>query len=154
MYFTAVESDQLYTWSDENTEAAHGRTAKTPQRSPAPLAPAANAPMVLAMAQILSVGQLSGIAATNGLCAAGIVRTNGGVPVELPPDSRDLRSDLRDQPRTAASSRGALKGCHERSAFCPPRTDRCKIGRRASRQYARRLARRQPRGSFNYGDSR
>jgi hypothetical protein len=174
MYFTAVESDQLYTWSDENTEAAHGRTAKTPQRSPAPIAPAASDPARFSYRalqtmrqaglqmrrwswpwpQILSVGQLSGIAATNGLCAAGIVRTNGGVPVELPPGSRDLRSDLRDQPRTASSSRGALKGCHERSAFCPPRTDRCKVGRRASRQYARRLARRQPRGSFNYGDSR
>jgi hypothetical protein len=44
MYFTAVESDQLYTWSDESTEAAHRRTAETPQRSPAPIATAASDP--------------------------------------------------------------------------------------------------------------
>ncbi len=174
MYFTAVESDQLYTWSDENTEAAHRRTAETPQRSPAPIA---SAQAILRGSLIerykrcgkpgckcadgaghgpkyyLSVSY-PGITATNGLCAAGISRANGGVPVELPPSPRDLRSDLRDQPRTAAPSRGALKGCHERSTLRPPRIDRCKIGRRASRQYARRLARRQPRGSFNCGDSR
>ena len=32
MYFTAVISDQLYTWSDENPEPVHCRIAKTPQR--------------------------------------------------------------------------------------------------------------------------
>jgi len=174
MYFTIIESDQLYTWSDEITEAAYRRFAKTPQRSPAPIAPAPSDPARFSYravqtmrqaglqmrrwprpwTQILSVGQLSGLAAANGLCTAGILRANGGVPVELSPSSRDLRNDLRDQPRTASSSRGALRGCHDRSAFCPPHTDRCKVGRRASRQYARRLARRQPRGSCNCGDSR
>ena len=174
MYSTTVESDQLYTWSDANTEAAHRLTAKTPQRSPTPIPPASSDPARFSYravqtmrqaglqmrrwprpwTQILSIGQLSGVAAANGLCTAGILRANRGVPVELPPSSRDLRNHLRDQPRTASPSRGALKDCHERSAFCPPHTDRCKVGRRASRQYARSLARRQPRGSCNCGDSR
>src|ERR1039458_10001948 len=64
-------------------------------------------------AQILFVGQLSGVAAANGLRTAGILRANGGVPVELPPSPRDLRDDLRDQPRVASPSRGALEDRHE-----------------------------------------
>ena|SRR2546425_10326973 len=173
MYFIAVESDQLYTWSDEYPETAHCRIAKTPQCSPAPipLAPSDAARFShralqtlrqaglqmrrgsRAWPQVLSVGQLSGLAAANGLRASGIVRANGRVPVELPPSPRDLRGDLRDQPRTAPPSRDAVKGRHERSAFRPPRTARCELGRRAPRQYARRLARRQSRGFVYCGDS-
>ena len=174
MYFPAVESDQLYAWSDKYQEAAHNRITKAPQRSPAPIAPAPSYParvphlalQTLRQAglqmcrrprpwpQVLPVGQLSGLAAANGLRTAGVLRANCGVPVELPPSPRDLRDDLRDQPRTASPSRGALKGCHERSTSSPPRIDRSGFGRRAPRQYARRLARRQPRGVVNCGDRR
>src|ERR1017187_5904954 len=35
-----LQSDQLYTWSDTNAERTRGRIAKTPQRPPAPIAPA------------------------------------------------------------------------------------------------------------------
>ena len=174
MYFIPLKSDQLYTWSDENTEAAHCRFAQTTQRSSAPIAPASSDPARFShralqtmrqaglqmrrgprpWAQILFVGQLSGVAAANGLRTAGILRANRGVPVELPPSPRDLRDDLRDQPRVASPSRGALEDRHERNAFRPPSTDGCKVGRRASRQYARSLARRQPRGFVNCGDSR
>ena len=57
---------------------------------------------------------------------------------------QDLRSDLRDQPRTAAPPGGALNGHHERSSVRPPCVNRCWIGWRAPRQYGRSLARWQP----------
>ncbi len=44
MYFPAIQSDQLYTWSDENSKTVHRRIAKTPQRSPAPTASASSDP--------------------------------------------------------------------------------------------------------------
>src|SRR5215471_6449483 len=145
MYFTAVQSDQLYTWSDESTKPTHRCTAEAPQRSPAPIAPAPINPArfshrtLQAMRQagmqmrrrprpwpqVLSVGQLPGLAAANGLRAAGILRANRGVPGQLPSSPRDPRSDLRDQPRAAAPPRGALiKACHALSGLCPPDTDR------------------------------
>ncbi len=104
--------------------------------------------------QVLSFGELPGFAAANGLRAAGGLRSNRRVPRQLPPNPRDLREDLRDQPRTAAPPRGALKGRRERSAFCPPRSDRYGIGRYAPRQHARSLDRRRPRGLANCGGSR
>jgi len=171
MYFTAVQSDQLLTWSDENTKPTHRCTAETPQRSPAPIA---SAPIDLARfshrtlqkmrqagmqmrrrlrpwSQVLSVGQLPGLAAANGLRAAGVIRANGRVPGQLPPSPRDPRGNQRDQPRTAAPSRGALKADYATNAFCPPHADRCGIGRHTPRQYARSLARRRSRGFVHWG---
>src|ERR1700757_3429128 len=161
MYLAALDSDQLYTWSDESTERATGRLAKTPQGSSAPTAPAPIHPAWLldralqAMRQarmqvrrrtwpwpqVLSVGKLPGLAAANGLRATRGVRANRGVPGQLSPSPRDLRGDLRDQPRTAAPSRSALKNRHERITGCPPCPARCGIGRPVARQHARRLAR-------------
>jgi hypothetical protein len=174
MYLCGVQSDQLYTWSDEYPERTHGRLTKTPQRSSAPIAPAPGDPARLPhralqtvrqagmqmrrrpgpWSQVLSVGKLPGLAAANGLRTAGVVRANGGVPRQLPPSPRDSGGNLRDQPRTTAPSRGTLKGHHERIPGCPPRPDRCGIGRRAPGQYARRLARRRPKGLANWGGSR
>src|SRR5215470_2085549 len=138
MYLTIVESDQSYTWSDENPEPAHCRFAETPQRSPAPIASAASDPprfshralQTMRQAgmqmrqrprprpQVLFVGQLSRLAAADGLRTAGVLRANGRVPGQLPSGPRDPRGDLRDQPRTAAPTRGALKVCHAQSSFC------------------------------------
>src|SRR5260370_35964930 len=140
MYFTAVQSDQLYTWSDENSEPSHRRTAEAPHHSPPRVAPAPIDParfshralQTLRQAgmqmrrrprpwpQVLSVGQLPGLAAANGLRAAGVIRANGGVPGKLPPSPRDPGGDLRDQPRTAAPPRGALKAGHAPDPVCPP----------------------------------
>src|ERR1700745_3622742 len=50
----------------------------------------------------LSLGQLPGIAAANGLRPAGALRPNGRVPGQSSPYPRDPGGDLRDQPRTAA----------------------------------------------------
>src|SRR5215469_9243789 len=132
MYFFVIESDQFYTWSDENPEPHHRRLAEAPRRTPAPTASAPIDPSRLShralqtmrqarmqvrrrpgsWAQVLFVGQLSRLAAANGLCAAGVVHSDGRVPGQLPSSARDPRSDLRDQPRTAASPRGALTACY------------------------------------------
>ena len=90
MYFHTVESDQLYTWSDTNEEKrARCRLEKTPSSPRAPTAPtqgdltrlADRALQTLWQArvqmrrwsrpwpQVLSVGELPGLAAANGLCA-------------------------------------------------------------------------------------
>ena len=174
MYLCGIQSDQLYTWSDEYPERACCRLTKTPQRAGAPTAPA---PSGLARlphralqtvwqtwmqmrrrprpwSQVLSIGKLPGLAAANGLRAAGVLRANGGIPRQLPPSPRDSGGHLRDQPRTTAPSRGALKGRRERIPGCSPRPDRCGIGRSAPRQYARRLARRRSKGFANWGGGR
>src|SRR5438105_6361721 len=170
MYFPAVQSDQLLTWPDENSKPTNHCTAEAPQRSPAPTAPAPIDPARFShrtlqtmrqagmqmrrrprpWPQVLSVSQLPGLAAANGLRTAGVIRANGGVPGQLPPSSRDPGGDLRDQPRTAAPPRGALKAYYAPIAFCPPHTDRCGIGRCTPRQYARCLAGR-PSKDFAYG---
>src|SRR4051794_1430415 len=123
-----LESDQFNTWSDEHAERSHVRLTKTPQRSSAPIASAPSDPAWLSYralqtvwqagmqmrrrprprSQVLSVGQLPGLAPANGLRAAGVLRTNGGIPCQLSPSPRDPGGDLRNQPRTAAPSRGAL----------------------------------------------
>jgi hypothetical protein len=174
MKIHSLRSDQLYTWSDENRERAHCRIAKTPQLSSSPTASSQSDPSRLphralqtmwqagmqmrrrsrSWPQVLSFGELSGLAAANGLRAPGGLRANGGVPRQLPSNPRDLREDLRDQPRTSAPPRGALTGGYEQGAFCPLRTDRYKIGWRAPRQYDCRLARRQPKGFAICGDHR
>ena len=166
MYLCGIQSDQLYTWSDEYPERAYRRFTKTPQRACASTAPAPSRPARLPhralqtvwqaglqmrrrprpWSQVLSVGKLPGLAAANGLRTAGVLRANGGVPRQLPPSPRDSGGHLRDQPRTTAPSRASLKGRHDRIPGCPPRPDRCRIGRRAPRQHARRLARRRPKG--------
>jgi hypothetical protein len=159
----SLQSDQLDTWSDKNAKGIRCRAAKTPLHSCASTAPAQIDSAWLAhraiqamwqagvqmrrwsrtRPQVLSVGKLSGPAAANGLCAAGCLWRNGRVSGQLSSKPRDSGSNLRDQPRIIAPSRGALKRCYERAAGCRPRPDRCGIGRRASGQYAGWLARRQ-----------
>ena len=157
-------SDQLLTWSDENSEADHHRLAKAPPSAPAPIAPAQSGPpwfpyralQTLWQArlqvcprprswpQVLSVGQLSRPAPANGLRPARVLRADERVAGQLPPRSPDPGGDLRDQPRAPTPSREALKDRYERSAVIPPCTDRSGTGRRAPRQYARQLARPRP----------
>jgi hypothetical protein len=173
MYRCRIQSDQLYKWSDKNTETADRRPAQTPPRASAPTAPAPGHPAWLShralqamwqagmqvrrrswsWPQVLSFGELPGSAAPDGLRAAGVLPPDHGVAGQLLPSSRDLRADLRDQSRAAAPARGVVRGRHERSTFRPPHIDRCGIGRRAPRQHARRLARRRPQLFRHCGDS-
>src|SRR5579859_4374761 len=175
MYFPPVQSDQLYTWSDTNEEQRACRhLEKTPSSPRAPTAPTQGDPTRLAdralqtlwqarvqmrrrsrpWSQVLSVGELPGLAAANGLCAAGISRSDCRIRRQLSPSPQDLRGDLRDQPRTTAPPGGVLNRGHEPSAFRPSCANRCRIGRCASRQYGRSLARRQRRLFAKYGGSR
>jgi hypothetical protein len=160
MYLYALESDQLYKWSDEYRKRAYRCLEKTSPSAFAPVAPAQVNPARLAdralqalrqarvqmcrgprpWPQVLSFGEPPGLAATNGLCVAGGARSSCGVRRQLPPSSRGLRSDFRDQPRTPAPPRGALNGRHERSCFRPACIHRCWVGRRAPRQHGRSLA--------------
>src|SRR5579864_319740 len=166
MSFSRVKSDQLYTWSDRNEETrACCHLEKTPSSASAPATPAQVDPARLAdralqtlwqarmqvcrrsrsWPQVLPLGEPSGLAAANGLCAAGVSPPDCRVHRQLSPSPRNLRSDLRDQPRTVAPPGGALKGRYARSALRPPCINRCRIGRRAPRQYGRSLAGWQPR---------
>ena len=174
MYFPRVESDQLYTWSDKHGKPACCRLEKTPPSPPAPTALAQGDPAWIVdralqalwqagvqmrrrprpWPQILPFGEPPGLAATNGLCAAGVSRSDYRVHRQLPPGARDLRSDLRDQPRTAAPPGGALNGHNERSSVRPRCVNRCWIGWRTPRQYGRSLARWQPRLFGKCGGSR
>lgn len=160
----ALISDQCLAWSDEYTERIYGNIAKTTQCPCAQTAAAqidsARLPhrTIQAMrqagvqmrrragtrSQILSVSKLPGPAAANGLRAPGCLWTNSGVPRQLSPKPRDSGDNLRDQPRIVAPSRGALKRFYERVPARPSHSDRRETGRSTSRQYARRLARRQP----------
>src|SRR6266568_6972744 len=164
MKIHSLVSDQYYTWSDENTEADQRRLAKAPPSAPAPTASAQSRPAGLphralqalwqarlqvrprprSWPQVLSVGQLSRPASANGLRPAGVLRAGERVPGQLPPCPPDLGGDLRDQPRAPAPPRGAVRDRHERSADCPPRTDRSSVRRRTPRQYAGKLARPRP----------
>src|SRR5258708_16884392 len=164
MYFPRVESDQLYTWYDKNGKPVCCRLEKTPSSPPTPTATAQGDPAWLAdralqtlwqagvqmrrrprpWPQILPFGEPPGLAATNGLCAAGVSRSDYRVPCQLPPGPRDLRIDLRDQPLTAAPPGGALNGHHERSSVRPPCTNRSCLRRRAPPPFPPRLALCQP----------
>ena len=174
MYLPRLQSDQLDTWSDKDGNPIHCRITKAPQRSPAPIALAPSHPAWFShrtlqtmwqagmqmrgrsrsWPQVLSFGELPGLAAANGLRASGVIRAHGGVPGQLPPNPRDFRGDLRDQPRIAAPPRGALRDGRERNAFLAYGTHRCGIGWRTSRQYARRLVARQPELFGNCGGNR
>src|ERR1700729_2076034 len=99
MYFPPVRSDQLYTWSDKNEKRACCHPEKTPSSSLAPTAPAQGDPARLAdralqtlwqarmqvrrwsgpRTQVLPFGELSGLAAADGLCAAGVACSDCGV---------------------------------------------------------------------------
>jgi hypothetical protein len=167
IFLIALLSDQLFAWSDEHSERTCPRTAKAPQRSCAPTAAAEIDPAGIphraiqalwqagmqvrrrsrTRAEVLSVRKLSWPAAANGLRATGCLRANSGVCRQLSPEPGDSGNDLRDQPRTSAPPRGALERHHERVTRCRPRPDRCGIGRRVARQYARILARWRP-GEF------
>src|SRR3977135_3147590 len=118
MFFIPLESDQLYTWSEKYGERACCRLEKTPPTASAPVASAQGDSARLAdralqtlrqagvqmrrrsrpWPQVLPFGELSGLAAANGLCTAGVSRPDCRVRCQLPPSPRNLRSDLRNQP--------------------------------------------------------
>lgn len=163
MFVDAINSDQLYTWSDTDAKPIYCRRLK--KTAPSSSTPASAAPGHFAWlphralqtlwqagmqmrrrswpwAQVLSFGELSGFAAANGICAARVLRADQRVRCQLSPSPRAPRGDLRDQPGASTAPRGALRCSDGRCRFFAHRTIRNRIGRRAPGQHARSLARR------------
>src|SRR6516162_1233335 len=146
MCLPEVRSDQLYKWSDENRKRTCYQPEKAPRCAFAPATAAQGSPARLAdravqalrqarvqvrrrsrpWPQVLSFGEPLRLAATDGLCAPGISRPGCRIYRQLSPSPRNLGSDLRDQPRTPAPPRGALKG--PPWANSPPSVQRSMLG--------------------------
>jgi len=89
--------------------------------------------------QVLLVRELPKITAANRLCSAEPSCRDQEIPRQLSTRSRNLRADLRDQPRPAAPPRGALRTHDEHRFFRAHRADRSPISKHDRRQYAREL---------------
>jgi hypothetical protein len=104
--------------------------------------------------QVLPIRELSRPPAANGLRAASRLHQRRRAPGELSPRSRDHRGGLRDQPRTIAPPRGALRGAGEPAVAVARQFHRSAIGRRTHRQHARGLAHRRARAGADRGELR
>jgi hypothetical protein len=104
--------------------------------------------------QVLLVRELPECAAANGLCSA--EPSCGGQEISRPLStrSRNLRADLRDQPRAAAPPRGALRAHDEHRFFLAYRAHRSPISKHDRRQYARELVGLSPQHFDNCGGHR
>jgi hypothetical protein len=173
MRFLVLLSDQSYTWS------ANGRYfvilfAQTPRAIAQANAGVGDASARLAhralqalrqtrlqvrrgsrsRSQVLPVRELSRPPVADGLRAASRPRRRHRTPGELSPRPRDHRGDLRDQPRTIAPPRGALRGAGEPVSAVTHPHHRSAIGRRTHRQHARGLAHRRARAGADRGGLR
>ena len=157
-----LQSDQLYTWSDEyanETRYCPSAASPCPCRpvSPASIDPTWFAYRTIqalrqarvqmcrwsgAWAQVLSFRELSRSAAEDGLCSSGGLQASLRASRQLSTSQRDSGGDQRDQPRVAASARGALRRHREPAGSPPSCLARCGSWRRDSGQYVGRLARR------------
>ena len=174
IFLHGVRSDQLDTWSDANTVTARCRTSEASSCACCSVAAASIDPAWFAYrtiqalrqarmqmcrwsgtwAQVLSFRELSRPASEDGLCASGGFPAGFRASRQLSTNQRDSGGDQRDQPRVAASPRGALTRHHEPAgnhSSCPAR---CGGWRRGSGQYAGRLARRNPEGFILFGGGR
>jgi len=158
-------SDQLYIWSDQYERGTRFGPQKAPQTLTAETSTPGVGPARLAhralqalwqarlqvragsrtRPQVLPVRKLPGPSASNGLRPAGRLRRDQRACSQLSSDSRDPRRDFRDQSRTAAPSRGTLRGSGEPSSSLAHPPHRFPVWRRAPRQHARGLARRRAR---------
>ena len=157
-----ISSDQLFTWSATNDNKIRVRVEEAPPDPAAQASFPGSYPPRLSYRtlqalwqarlqmrkgswsrpQVLPVCKLSRYAPANGLRTAGVSPPGQEVSYELSASSQDLRGNLRDQSRTAAPARGALRNPDERNVFLAHRTHQPGIGGRPPGQYARDLARR------------
>lgn len=164
MIRTHLRSDQSSMWSDTSDRTNRCRSQATPQAAPAQAAASGLRPSrfldralqalrqsqlpvrqrARTRAQVLPVGELSGHLTANGLRASGRVRASQRELGQLRPDSTDLGGGVRDQPRTAASARAALKGNGEPGIPDAHQAHRSARRRHGIGQHAGRSDRRQP----------
>ena len=90
--------------------------------------------------QVLLVRELPEYTAANRLCSAEPPCRDQEIPRQLSTRSRNIRADLRDQPRAAAPPRGALRARDEHRFFCAHRAHGSPISKRDRCQHARELA--------------
>ena len=154
-----IWSDHSFTWSAIYAKEILRRSAKAPSGSPRQAAaprwhPSRFSHRALqalwqawlqmrqgsrSWPEILLVRELPECAAASGLCSAGPSCGDQEMPRQLSARSRSLRADLRDQPRAAAPTRGALRAHDEHRFFLAHRAHRSPIGKRDRRQHAREL---------------
>ncbi len=89
--------------------------------------------------QVLLVRELPKITATNRLCSAEPSCRDQEIPRQLSTRSRNLRADLRDQPRVAAPPGGALRAHDEHRFFLAHRAHGSSTSKHDRRQHAREL---------------
>jgi len=167
-------SDQLLMWSDWNDRRVRCRPQTAPQAAAAQTAATGVRLARLAhralqtlrqtrvqmrrrpgtRSQVLSVGELSGQSSANGLRPSSRSRRDQPTPRQLPSGPRDLGGDLRDQPRAAAASRGAVRSDSEPGINLAHHPHRFSIWRRAACQHARSLVRRRARVAADRGGRR
>lgn len=160
MYYLQIKSDQLYTWSDICAQENLFRFTKTQTVSSAATSRTHRDPSWLthralqavwqarlqvcrrsgARSQVLPIGKLSRLSTSHGLRTARVLRSDHRVSCQLPANPRDFRGNLRDQPRTIAAARGALRSRDGRRTISVLRTVGNGSRRRSSGQYARGLA--------------
>jgi len=161
MKFHGLLSDQLSMWSVKNGRTNHLRPEATSQAIAAQAASAGCRSSGILdrtlqalrqsklqvrsgswpWAQVLPVGELSGQVAADGLRSPSRLRAGQRARGQLRAGSRDLGGDLRDQPRTAASARAALRYSGERETPFAHHSHRSIHWRDAARQHACRLYR-------------
>jgi hypothetical protein len=162
MSFSRIMSDQLFTWSDIYANEITFRLAQAPPGVITPTAAAGSPPSRLtdralqalwqarlqvcsgsrSRSQVLPVCKLPAFTTTNGLRTSGGSRSGRRASQQLPADARDLGRNLRDQPRTAAPPRGALRSPDERYMSCAHRHHRSGIRGRPAGQYVGSMVRR------------
>lgn len=173
-FLLGVQSDQLHTWSDANADTAHCRTSEASRRACCSVAAASIDPAWFtdrtiqalrqawmqmcrwsgARTQVLSFCEFSRPASKDGLCASGGFQAGFQASRQLSTNQRDSGEDQRDQPRVAASPRGALTRHHEPAGSHFSHPARCGGWRRNSGQYVGRLARRNPEEFILFGGGR
>jgi len=154
-----ILSDQSFRWSASYAKEILRRSAKAPSGSPRQAAaprwhPSRFSHRALqalwqawlqmrqgsrSWPEILLVRELPECAAASGLRSAGPSCGDQEIPRQLSARSRSLRADLRDQPRAAAPTRGALRAHDEHRFFLAHRAHRSPISKRDRRQHAREL---------------
>lgn len=172
---TALQADQLCTWSDSHAhptaQTNFCRVASTPPTAlTPPAAPRSSfaglphrALQALRQAgmqvrsrsrswpQVLPLGQSLWPATANGLPPPALSKPGQRVSRQLPPSPRDFGRDLRHQSPTAMPPRGALSHLHEPCSSLALRFLRSQTRRPTPGQYALRLARRRIHGRSHRG---
>jgi len=171
MNFHSLYSDHSYKWSVANERLDVSRAKAQPKEAPAQSACTRfgaswlidRALQTLRQSKLqvrtgpgprtqdISHSELSRALPSDGLRASGQLRTGHPVCGELRSNPRDIGRCLRDQSRTFASARAALRHSGEPDTLLTRPLPRRAVGRDVDRQYAHRHDRPRADARFLYG---